>query len=215
MKGMAMKNVFLKMALILTLLLASALYSQSNITTTENTGGGENKKQEYESQFNNAQSLFAVGSAMTVVGLLAVTVSGNADIVAPIGGTLFGIGHAGLIMTGISISKMKRIVIEMNGKDEFSWAPKSGWIYYGVGWGAIAAGISVMIIGMQKDISPMVIGGIAGLGLGEIMHITSWVKFTQGKKYWKSNFDQISFSPNIYFDENKHCMVGCILQYNF
>lgn len=210
-----MNHFDLRKALVFTLLLASISFSESSTTTDAKHGDGTNRKIAYESQFNSAQTLFTVGSAMTFVGLISVTVSGNSDLVLPLGGTLFSIGHAGLIMAGISTSKMKRIVIKANEKDEFSWAPKSGWINYGVGWGLIAAGIPVMIIGMQKDISPMVIGGIAGLGLGEVMHISSWFKFNRGRQYWRNNFDNLSFSPSIYFDENKHCIFDCNLKYNF
>lgn len=210
-----MNHFDFRKALVFSLLLASTSFSQSSATTDENNGTGTNRKNAYESQFTNTKTLFKVGSAMTFAGLISVSVSGNSDLVLPLGGTLFSIGHAGLIMAGISTSKMKRIVIEANGKDEFSLAPKSGWINYGAGWGLIAVGIPVMIIGMQKDISPMVIGGIAGLGLGEAMHISSWFKFNESRQFWRNNFDNLSFLPSVYFDENKHCIVDCNLQYNF
>ncbi len=110
---------------------------------------------------------------------------------------------------------MKRITIEANGKDEYSWAPKSGWVHYVSGWGVIAAAIPVMIIGIQNDLSPMIIGGIAGSGLGEVLHVISWFKFNQQKKYWNNKFDQLSFSPRLLFDENKNCLLGINFQYNF
>jgi len=208
--------IVLKKILTFALLFTSISFSQGSAITDENIGIGTNRKSAHESQYNNARTLFTIGSVMTFAGLISITVSGNDDLVLPIGGTLFGIGHAGLIMTGVSTSKMKRIAVEANKIEEFSWVPKSGWINYSVGWGLIAAGIPVMVIGINNDISPMVFGGIAGLILGEAMHISSWFKFNKNRKYWTKGFENnLSFLPGIYFDENRSCVVNCNLKYNF
>lgn len=215
MKGSIMKFMVLRWALIISFLFTGTSFSQDTSITGDNLKVERSKRKEYESEFKSAKTVFTVGSALAAAGFTTFLVSGNNEMVLPLGSTLFFMGHTGLIMTGVSISKMKRIVIEANGKDEFSWAPTSGWALYGGGWAAIAAGIPVMAIGINNEVSPMVIAGIAGMGVGEVLHILSLVKFNQQRRYWNRNFNQISFSPGLFFDENRNCLLGLNFKCNY
>lgn len=211
-----MKFSSIRNSLLLLTIATTLTFSQSEDMKEDVGGSKTGITKESDSQFNTQKTLFTVGSVLAVTGLVAVTVSGNADIVAPIGGTLFGIGHIGMIMAGISSSKMKKIVNEADGNDKNSWSvPQSGWGYYGVGWGAFAVGIPVIGIGIKNSVGPMVIGGVATLGLGEVMHIISYIKFVKTKNYCVRKMNVFSFSPKIQFDNDKRCLLGCNLQYNF
>ncbi len=91
-----MKRFNLKWAIIFPLLITSASFPQSSSITGDNLELEIGKRGKYESQFKNTRTLFTVGSVMTFAGLFCF-VSGTSDLVLPLGGTLFSIGHAGLI----------------------------------------------------------------------------------------------------------------------